>query len=151
MAHTVETEFQRLCREKQLPVTHQRLVIYRELMHMSDHPNPEQVFDRVRPELPSISLATVYKTLHTFVEAGIVRAVSPHHGTLRIEPNLTRHHHFICLQCHSITDLSPVELDDAPLRDSVPAGFQIEQVSMEVRGLCSRCLESLGSQSSTGN
>jgi Fur family peroxide stress response transcriptional regulator len=142
MATSLENNFQQLCREKQLAVTHQRLVIYRELMQMVDHPNPEKVFERVRLELPSISLATVYKTLRTFVDSGIVREVSPHHGSLRIEPNLELHHHFICLQCHTITDLDHTEIDEAPLKSSVPEGFYVEQISMELRGLCRRCLES---------
>jgi Fe2+ or Zn2+ uptake regulation protein len=142
MGQSLEQYFQQLCRDKQLAVTHQRLVIYRELMQMTDHPNPEQVFARVRPELPSISLATVYKTLHVFLEAGIIRAVSPHHGSLRIEPNAMRHHHFICLQCHTITDLSHSEMDVSALENSVPEGFLVEQVSTEVRGLCGRCLAS---------
>jgi Fur family peroxide stress response transcriptional regulator len=142
MGSSLEYEFQRLCHEKQLTVTHQRLVLYRALMQMPDHPNPEKVFERVRQELPSISLATVYKTLHLFLETGIIREVSPHHGSLRIEPNATRHHHFICLQCHAITDLACSDVDESPLKNSVPAGFRIAQVSMEVRGLCRSCAQS---------
>lgn len=139
MGQSLEKHFQQLCREKHLAVTHQRLVIYRELMQMTDHPSPEQVFERIRPELPSISLATVYKTLHAFVEAGIIREVSPHHGSMRIEPNSTRHHHFICLQCHSITDIAHSELDVCALMDSVPGGFLVEHISTELRGICGRC------------
>jgi Fur family transcriptional regulator, peroxide stress response regulator len=141
MSRSLEGEFQQLCHDKQLAATHQRLVIYRALMQMPDHPNPEQVFERVRGDLPSISLATVYKTLHLFLETGIIREVSPHHGSLRIEPNAQRHHHFICLQCHAITDLATCEIDESPLKKSVPEGFRIAQVSMEVRGLCRRCAE----------
>ncbi len=142
MEQFLESGFQQICREKQLAVTHQRLVIYRELIKMLDHPNPEQIFERVRLELPSISLATVYKNLRIFLEAGIIGEVSPHHGSLRIEPNVKRHHHFICLRCRAITDLELSEVDEAPLKNSVPRDFQIEQVSMEVRGLCGCCAES---------
>jgi Fur family transcriptional regulator, peroxide stress response regulator len=142
MGSSLETDFQQLCHDNQLAVTHQRLVLYRALMEMPDHPNPEQVFERVRLDLPSISLATVYKTLHLFLQTGIIREVSPHHGSLRIEPNANRHHHFICLQCHAITDLAPSEVDETPLKNSVPQGFHITQVSMEVRGLCRLCSES---------
>lgn len=141
MGRSFEAEFQQLCHDKQLAATHQRLVLYRALMQMPDHPNPEQVFERVRAELPSISLATVYKTLHLFVETGIIREVSPHHGSLRIEPNTERHHHFICLQCHAITDLAAGEVDVSPLKDAVPEGFRIAQVSLEVRGLCRLCAQ----------
>ena len=139
MARTLEAEFQQLCHEKHLAATHQRLVLYRALMEMPNHPNPEQVFERVRQELPSISMATVYKTLHLFITTGIIREVSPHHGSLRIEPNASRHHHFFCLECHAITDLEPSAMDEEPLKDSVPYGYRVEQVSMEVRGLCRQC------------
>lgn len=139
MAESFTTQFQQLCREKNLAVTHQRLVIYRELMQMHNHPSPEQVYERVKPELPSISLATVYKTLHTFVEAGLIREVSPHHGSMRIEPNEHRHPHFLCLQCRSITDLADHELDTAALKASIPLGYQVEHISTEVRGICGAC------------
>lgn len=139
MGSSVEYEFRRLCQEKHLAATHQRLVLYRTLMEMPEHPNPEQVFERVRRELPSISLATIYKTLHLFLENGIIREVSPHHGSLRIEPNTERHHHFLCLRCHAITDLPYGEMDLSPLTASVPEGFQVSQVAMEVRGLCPLC------------
>jgi Fur family transcriptional regulator, peroxide stress response regulator len=139
MARSLEGEFQKLCREKHLAATHQRLVIYRAMMQMPSHPNPEQIFERVRTELPSISLATVYKTVHLFIASGIIREVSPHHGSLRVEPNAQPHHHFVCLQCHAITDLALCEVDELPLRSTVPEGYQITQVSMEVRGFCSRC------------
>ncbi len=112
MVHAFDNDFQQLCHQKGLAVTHQRLVLYRALMQMTDHPNPEQVFERVRLELPSISLATVYKTLHVFLEAGMIREVSAFHGSLRIEPDAQHHHHFICLQCHDITDLALSEIDD---------------------------------------
>jgi len=143
MGTSFENEFRRLCREKHLAATHQRMVLYRTLMEMPEHPNPEQVFERVRQELPSISLATVYKTLHLFLENGIIREVSPHHGSLRIEPNDQHHHHFICLRCHGITDLSCGDVDVSPLLASVPADFEISQVSMEVRGICPMCASHL--------
>ena len=139
MGRSFEAEFQQLCHDKHLAATHQRLVLYRALMQMPDHPNPEQVYECVRTELPSISLATVYKTLHLFLEAGIIREVSPHHGSLRIEPNTGHHHHFLCLRCHAITDLDVENVDVSPLKDAVPAGFRIAEVALEVRGLCRQC------------
>ena len=137
--HSYEINFRQLCREHQIAATHQRLVLYRTLMQMPEHPTPEQLYERVRRELPSISLATVYKTLHLFIENGIVTEASPHHGSLRIEPKLERHNHFFCLQCHSITDLHDCEIDAAPLKATVPRGYRIRQLSMELRGICGRC------------
>jgi Fe2+ or Zn2+ uptake regulation protein len=141
MARAFETDFQQLCHQKGLAVTHQRLVLYRALMQMTDHPNPEQIFERVRLELPSLSLATVYKTLHVFLAAGMIHEVSPFHGSLRIESDAQHHHHFFCIQCHAITDLALDEVDTSLLKNSIPEGFLVEQISMEVRGLCRHCSE----------
>ena len=66
-------QFRRLCGEHGLAVTHQRQVIYQALMLMHDHPSPEAVYEKVRKQIPSISLATVYKNIKTFVDSGLLR------------------------------------------------------------------------------
>ena len=47
---------------------------------MDGHPSPEEVYAAVRERIPAISLATVYKNIHLFVESGVLREVSMHHG-----------------------------------------------------------------------
>src|SRR5271165_1775128 len=107
-------EFRQLCREHNLAVTHQRQRIYEALTSRPGHHSPEEIYEHVKPRLPSISLATVYKNLKTFIEVGLLREVSPHHGAWRVDANLHAHHHLVCTRCHSITDL-PVDLL-APVR-----------------------------------
>src|SRR5438876_775162 len=74
-------QFRLLCGEHGLAVTHQRQVIYQALLSMLDHPSPEAVYEKVRKQIPSISLATVYKNIKTFVDSGLLREVSLHHGS----------------------------------------------------------------------
>ncbi|RLD14698.1 transcriptional repressor, partial [candidate division KSB1 bacterium] len=64
------------CRENHLSVTPQRLAIYREIMDDRSHPNPEIIYKRVKKEFPTISFATVYKTLETFEKHGIISVVT---------------------------------------------------------------------------
>jgi Fur family peroxide stress response transcriptional regulator len=79
--------FRELCRENGIAVTHQRQVLYEVMKTMHGHPSPEEVYVRVKKKVPAISLATVYKNIHLFVESGVFREVSMHHGSVRVEMN----------------------------------------------------------------
>ena len=137
-------DFRELCREHGLAVTHQRQVIYESLAVMPDHPSPEDVYAAVKKAIPAISLATVYKTLHTFVEHGILRELSPHHGTLRVDWNTGAHHHLICMRCKKVMDIEDEGLDRIQVRQKLPRGFKVERVAVEIQGLCESCVKNNG-------
>ena len=69
------------------------------------HHSPETIYAAVRRRIPSISLATVYNNLRLFVEYGLLREVSPHTSTLRVDGNLEPHHHLVCTRCKSVQDI----------------------------------------------
>ena len=108
-------------------------------MEMRTHPSPESIYDRVRAEIPSLSLATVYKNIHVFLDAGLLREVSPFHGTLRLEGTLKDHHHLVCTRCKTIVDLESEDLTPVQLRRSPPPGFEVLRYSVEFQGLCAAC------------
>ena len=132
-------EFMRRCRDARLANTHQRMVIYRVLATSVDHPSPELVYERVRAEIPSISKATVYKNIHSFVEAGVLREVSDLHQTNRLDANLERHHHLICTSCKCVVDYQDERLNRVRLSEAEPCGFRLDEYRVEVRGLCPAC------------
>jgi Fur family transcriptional regulator, peroxide stress response regulator len=131
--------FQELCREKGFALTHQRQVIYREMLRMGGHPSPEAVYERVRRAIPSISLGTVYKNIKTFVDTGLLREVSLHHGSLRLEANFEPHHHLVCTRCRQIFDVPEKDLAPVKFRGVAPKGFRIQRISVELHGVCARC------------
>jgi len=141
-------DFSSLCRKHDLAATHQRRVIYETVMSLDGHPSPEIIYAAVRKKIPSISLATVYKNVRTFLESGMLREVSMHHGSMRVEPNESEHHHLVCIRCRQITDLDP---DLRPrmtrMKQRLPRGFQVTRVSIDVLGVCASCAakESLNS------
>ena len=139
MPKTEVVDFEQLCHAHGLAATHQRRVIFQAVTAKPGHYSPEEVYDAVREQIPSISLATVYNNLKTFVEAGILREVSPHHGTLRVDPNLQPHHHLVCRKCKSITDIDAKYLDPVKVRRA-PPGFKIEQFSVDILGTCAKCI-----------
>lgn len=136
---TASQEFRAFCAEHGLAATHQRQILFEVVQEMEGHPSPEEIYARVRRRIPSISLATVYKNLHLFIERGVVGEVSLHHSSLRVETNRATHHHLVCRGCRSITDLDEKSFQLALKRSKFPAGFHIERMSVEVLGLCTDC------------
>jgi len=126
-------------------VTHQRTLIYRELLATGEHPTPESVYERVRQQIPSISLGTVYKNIKTFLDAGLVREVSLHHGTQRLDPNTEPHHHLVCTRCRRIFDLPASALEPPKLKSRLRSGFRVEKTSIELLGSCAECASALDS------
>ena len=135
-------EIRHLFRAAGLSLTHQRVVLYRAVLEMRNHPSPEAIYERVRGDIPSISLGTVYKNIRAFMDAGLLREVSPHHGTLRLETNLEEHHHLVCTRCKTIVDLEEADLEPVRLKRQLPRGFRVDRYSVEFRGLCAACAHS---------
>jgi len=136
----ISTDFSSLCRQHGLAATHQRRVIYETVMSLEGHPSPEIIYDAVRKKIPSISLATVYKNVRTFLESGMLREVSMHHGSLRVEPNDSEHYHLVCTRCRQVTDLDPASVQLRPLpRKRSLKGFQVTRIAVDVLGICAAC------------
>lgn len=131
--------FRELCAEHGLTATHQRQVLYEVMQTMPGHPSPEEVYTRVRKRIPAISLATVYKNIHLFVERGVLKQLSMHHGSLRVELNSNAHHHMVCSHCKAITDIDEKDLGGLPAIRKLRDGFQVERYSIDVIGVCPAC------------
>jgi Fur family peroxide stress response transcriptional regulator len=136
-------EFRLLCETAGIAVTHQRQVVYQVLKSMHGHPSPEEVYARVRIRIPSISLATVYKTIHLFIESRVFHEVSLHHGSLRVETNARPHHHLVCTECKSICDIDAEELGFGAQTQKLPGGFLAQRYAVDVLGLCVDCQKRL--------
>src|SRR5580698_3537268 len=131
--------FREICHENGIAVTHQRQVLYEVMKTMHGHPSPEEVYARVKARIPAISLATVYKNIHLFIESGIFHEVSLHHGSLRVETNAHPHHHLVCTSCKSITDIDADELGIAARAHRLKGGFLAQRYAVDVLGLCADC------------
>ncbi len=131
--------YRQVCAEHRLANTHQRLVIYRTLAQSDLHPSPESVYAQVRREIPSISLGTVYKNIKTFLRVGLLKELSLPHEPLRLDPNLTNHHHLVCTRCGAVADLAEDQVAPVRKRKKLPAGFRIERCEVQVLGICASC------------
>jgi Fur family peroxide stress response transcriptional regulator len=132
-------QFRDLAWKYGLAATHQRQVVYEAVIAAHGHHSPEQIYEAVRKRIPSISLATVYNNLRLFVERGLLREVSPHSSTLRVDGNLKPHHHLVCSRCKSVQDIEGEFFDLKRISRQIPAGFDLTQPVVEVFGLCRNC------------
>jgi Fur family peroxide stress response transcriptional regulator len=128
------------CRAGGMNVTPQRLAIYRALLESEDHPSPEGLYQRVRPQMPSLSLATIYKALDALVRLGVVTEVSVVGEGKRYDANLDRHHHLVCTRCKSVIDYYDETLDAIAPPRALP-GFTAQAVSVQVMGVCATCAQ----------
>jgi Fur family peroxide stress response transcriptional regulator len=130
------------CRAAALTVTPQRLAIFRELAATDRHPSAEQLHAAVRREMPTLSLATVYKTLDTLAVIGAVRPVSRLGARGRWDANLEPHHHLVCTACGGVSDVTEPALDAAagPARRlAARHGFAAAGHAVEIFGRCAAC------------
>lgn len=139
MTSSEAIEFRELCERAGIAVTHQRQVIYQTLRLMHGHPSPEEVYERVKSKIPSVSLATIYKNIHLFIDSGVFHEVSLHHGSLRVETNSRPHHHLVCVSCKSITDIDADEFGFASKARKLRGGFLAQRYAVDVLGLCADC------------
>jgi len=117
-----------------LRATPQREVVYDVLIKWRDHPTAEEVFARVKAELPTISLATVYNCLETLVQCHLIRTVNFERGPTRYCPNLHPHAHFHDEKSgdtHDI-DLPPGLLDQ--ISAILPPQYDAKSIEIIFRG-----------------
>src|SRR4029077_3932417 len=103
--------------------TPHRQHVYDVLVRHRDHPTAEEVFIRTKPDVPEISMATVYNCLDALVKSGLVRLVNLDRGATRFCPNMEEHGHFVCELCGAVFD---VEFPSTSVRSEirVPPGFR---------------------------
>jgi Fur family transcriptional regulator, peroxide stress response regulator len=143
-AKTVERRirrFARICRERGIRMTPQRHEIFRELASTSEHPPVEILFTRIRKRLPNVSLDTIYRTVATLWECGVINRVEVLDDRARYDANLDRHHHLVCVQCQKVVDMVWPDLDDLPLPDQARSWGAIDRAYAEIRGVCHACRE----------
>lgn len=117
--------------------TPQRLAILDYLEGNTSHPSAEEIYKAVGKRNPSLSFATVYNTVNTLVHAGILRELTIDPDRKRYDPDVSVHHHLICLDCRAVRDV----MADIPVAvpKSLAREFTVTGSHIEFYGLCEPC------------
>ena len=137
------THLNTVCRDAGMKRTQQRLEVYSELAHASDHPSPETLHRRLLPKMPSLSLDTVYRTLATLAQYNLVQRVETFQSQVRYEAVQPPHHHLICRECRQISDFPWSSFDTAKLPKETESWGVVEKKSAVLTGICRGCRKKL--------
>ena len=137
--HTRYDELIAALKERNFRLTPQRVELVRLIASSDGHPSAAQLYARIKPQFPTMSHATVYKTLALLKEMGQVLEIDlrddSHYDGHRPEP----HPHLICIQCNKIID-GEVDFDPSAIRKLERAsGYKILRSQVSFYGLCPDC------------
>ena len=128
-------DIEALCLKKGLRITEQRRVIARVLSEVTDHPDVESLHRRVAEVDPRISIATVYRTVKLFEEAGILERHEFQGGRSRYETITDEHHdHLIDIDTGDVIEFHDPELEDLQRRIAERLGYRLVDHRMELYG-----------------
>lgn len=117
-------------------VTNQRTAVFDFLSRSDTHPTVDDIYEGVRADLPRISVATVYKSVESLVDVGLVKPIYLGHAATRYDASTDEHAHFRCIGCNQITDVpltqSPIARDDLDHCEMIGS-------SVEFYGFCASC------------
>ena len=127
------------CKKRNMRVTPQRIVIYREVAKSCEHPDAEAVYEAVKKELPNISFDTVYRTLASLEEMGMIFRVDNQLPKARFDADRNPHHHFLCMNCGEVYDVCLDENENLKTPAHAAEFGEIKDLNLQIRGICNKC------------
>lgn len=138
-----------LLREKGFKVTPQRLAIYDVLYRTKEHPNAETIFHWLQPKYPTMSLATVYKTIEILRDIGLVQVLNVGEDSFRYDANTKKHSHVRCMVCNRVDDIFGAD-DRAFVQDAAEkSAYRLSGHQFYFFGVCPVCCSN-GDRSAAG-
>jgi len=130
-------------KEKGIQVTPQRLAILEQLTLRKDHPSAEMIFQELKDEFPSLTLATVYNTLEKLRTSGLCIEVNPLHSSARFDGNTAIHQHAVCINCQRIVDVHDASVSIEP-PEWLTEEFTLVNQNVFFYGICKECQKLCG-------
>ena len=129
-------DLEQLCADKGLRITEQRRVIAKVLSDSDDHPDVEMLHERANKIDPGISIATVYRTVRLFEEAGILDRHDFGDGRARYEAAPEAHHdHLIDVESGKVVEFVDPELEALQKQIAEKLGYRLVDHRMELFGV----------------
>ncbi|NYB74888.1 transcriptional repressor [Sedimentibacter hydroxybenzoicus DSM 7310] len=124
-------------KNKKIRLSHQRLKVLEYLTTNYNHPTADQIYNGLHDEVPTLSKTTVYNTLSSLLDAGLIRAINIEDNEVRYDINTHDHGHFKCESCKNIYDFNiDIDLFEA---DQL-SGFEINDKNVFFKGTCRSCI-----------
>ncbi|MCJ7425467.1 transcriptional repressor [Candidatus Bathyarchaeota archaeon] len=119
--------------------TTQRIAICRFALHSRDHPTAQRIYNEVRKMHPTVSLATVYKTLQILTEHGLVQELDLPQSQARFDSYVGLHINLVCMQCGNIQDFDDKTAQEMVESVTAKAQFTRTGQRLDIYGMCKTC------------
>ncbi|MBI4656179.1 MAG: transcriptional repressor [Elusimicrobia bacterium] len=125
-----------------MKTTPQRTEIARFLKRARNHPSALEIYGRISQKFPNMSFATVYNNLKMLAEKGRIKTLDLDPQKTRFDPDVSKHHHIICLKCGKIEDIRR----KYRIKTAVPKKCRYTALSNTVHfyGICAGCKKKSG-------
>jgi len=120
-----------------LKVTPQRIAVFDAVINLNNHPAAENITEFIKVNHPNIATGTVYKTLETLVQCGIIKRVKTDSDVMRYDAIIEKHHHLYCSESDRIEDFYDNELNailENYLNNKKIPNFKIEDIKLQIVG-----------------
>lgn len=104
------------------------------------HPTAEELYLKLKPQNPNLSLATVYRNLNQLANSGEIKKIEGLSGQVHYDHNIKEHFHIICIKCNKIEDLEPKMTNSLTKLLKKETEFEILSYDILVKGICKNCL-----------
>lgn len=121
-------------------LTPQRMMILKFLEDNESHPTAEEILSGVRASYPTVSMATIYNTLHALRELGELQELTLDPERRHYDPRTDAHSHLVCSSCGEIKDIEAVSPEKLMLPEEVEKEFKVTSSRVNFFGLCKKCL-----------
>lgn len=126
-------------RNEGFKVTPQRIAIYDALTAHNIHPTAEMLYQSLRPSHPSMSLATVYKTMEIFEKIGLVKVLDVGDDCARYDWDVHMHPHIRCTVCNKVEDITGMDLQAVTSAVESNSAYTVTGQQITFEGVCPDC------------
>lgn len=117
----------------------QREIILKVVKESMDHPNAEVIYEKVKQEIPNISLGTVYRNLNHLADYGLIARISIPGDCDRFDHTIRDHAHFHCIECHKVEDIPVNYISDLKNKVKENTKNEILSYNLVFTGICKDC------------
>ena len=128
-----------MAKTSEFRMTKQRRTILWALEMDESHPTADEVYERVRRELPRISLGTVYRNLDVMSEQGIIKKLEFGGSQSRWDGDPHQHYHIRCICCDRVDNVQYEPGSQLETAVATPANYRVVGYHLEFVGMCAEC------------
>lgn len=133
------TELANLLRASGCKVTPQRLAVYDMLANTKEHPTAEEIYRKIKPVYPTMSFATVYKTVEVLSRLNIIQVLNTGEDSFRYDAQMKEHSHIQCTVCGRVDDVKPLQTAQLQKEVEMDTHYAVSGQQLYFYGICPNC------------